>query len=93
LGGDRDFTAMNQIVYPVWVKIYTATISLLFFLDVFYSFAKIKQMIHVDLNEGITFLSELCSYKKMFGCLAQKHSLPFLTKINPIIIIYYLFDS
>jgi hypothetical protein len=36
---------------------YTAAIFLLFFLDAFYSFAKIKQMIHVDLNEGTTFLS------------------------------------
>jgi hypothetical protein len=38
-------------------------------------------MIHVVLNEGTTFLSEHCSYKKIFGHLAQKHSLPFLTKI------------
>ena len=84
---------MNQIVFPVRVKNYTAAIFLLFFLHAFYSFAKIKQMIHVDLNEGTTFLSEHCSYKKMLGHLAQKHSLPFLTKMNSIIIIYYLFDS
>jgi hypothetical protein len=43
---------MNQIVFPVRVKNYTAAIFLLFFFDGFYSFAKIKQMIHVDINEG-----------------------------------------
>jgi hypothetical protein len=35
---------MNQIVFPVRVINYTAAIFLLFFLDAFYSFAKIKQM-------------------------------------------------
>jgi hypothetical protein len=38
---------MNQIVFPVRVKNYTGAIFLLFFLDAFYSFAKIKQIVYL----------------------------------------------
>jgi hypothetical protein len=65
-------TAMNQIVFPVGVKNNTAAIFLLFFLDAFYSFAKIKQMIHVDLNEGTTFLSEHADCLFMYWSVEQK---------------------